>query len=69
MPLFSVLRSLAIRTFLGPKKEEEVNWYLKSEHIEKVLCQLGPQLEKIAQMIQHYVISVCLLLGFLTHCT
>lgn len=63
MPLFSVLRSLAVKTILGPKKEEEVNWYLKSEHVEKVLNQLEPQLDKVAQMIHHYVVSVCLFIA------
>ncbi|KAK4776143.1 hypothetical protein SAY87_024104 [Trapa incisa] len=57
MPLLSSLRSLAIGTIFGPQKEREVNWYLMPENHEKVLSQLTPQLGKIAEMIQHCVIS------------
>ncbi|XVF76085.1 hypothetical protein PTKIN_Ptkin13bG0237800 [Pterospermum kingtungense] len=57
MPLLSAVRSLAIGTLLGPHKERQVNWYLKRGHLEKLLNQLTPQLDKIAQIIQHYAIS------------
>lgn len=59
MPVLSSLRMLAIGTLLGHQKEKEVNWYLKPEFREKVLSQLTPQLDKIAQMIKHYAVSVC----------
>ncbi|XP_030553813.1 protein virilizer homolog [Rhodamnia argentea] len=57
MPVLSSLRMLAIGTLLGCQKEKEVNWYLKPEFREKVLSQLTPQLDKIAQMIKHYAVS------------
>ncbi|KAK8672102.1 hypothetical protein V6N13_110476 [Hibiscus sabdariffa] len=57
MPLLSALRSLAIGTLLGPHKERQVNWYLECGHLEKLFNQLTPQLDKIAQIIQHYAIS------------
>ncbi|KAF7851933.1 hypothetical protein BT93_L1645 [Corymbia citriodora subsp. variegata] len=57
MPVLSSLRMLAIGTLLGRQKEKEVNWYLKPEFREKVLSQLTPQLDKIAQMIKHYAVS------------
>ncbi|XWS66566.1 hypothetical protein CRYUN_Cryun05aG0210500 [Craigia yunnanensis] len=56
MPLLSALRSLAIGTLLGPHKERQVDWYLERGHLEKLLNQLTPQLDKIAQIIQHYAI-------------
>lgn len=59
MPLLSGLRTLAIGTLLGPPKEKHVDWYLECGHLEKLLNQLTPQLDKIAQIIQHYAISVC----------
>lgn len=59
MPVLSSLRKLAIGTILGPPKEKEVNWYLKPEFREKILSQLTPQLDMIAQMIKHYAVSVC----------
>lgn len=61
MPLLSAFRTLAIGTLLGPRKERQVNWYLEPAHLEKLLSQLMPQLDKLAQIIQHYAISVCLL--------
>lgn len=64
MPLLSALRTLSVGTLLGPQKERQVNWYLQPVHLEKLLGQLTPQLEKIAQIIQHYAISVC---DFLYH--
>ncbi|KAJ8754589.1 hypothetical protein K2173_010195 [Erythroxylum novogranatense] len=57
MPLLSALRTLAVGTLLGPQKERQINWYLESSHFEKLLGQLNPQLEKIAQIIEHYAIS------------
>ncbi|KAJ7957710.1 Embryo defective protein [Quillaja saponaria] len=57
MPLLSALRMLAVGTLLGPQKEKQVNWYLESGHIEKLLYQLAPQLDKLSQIIQHYAIS------------
>ncbi|XP_021289040.1 uncharacterized protein LOC110420160 isoform X3 [Herrania umbratica] len=57
MPLSSALRSLAIGTLLGPLKERQVNWCLERGHLEKLLNQLTPQLDKIALIIQHYAIS------------
>ncbi|XP_059462211.1 protein virilizer homolog isoform X3 [Corylus avellana] len=57
MPLLSAFRTLAIGTLLGPQKERQVNWYLEPAHLEKLLSQLMPQLDKLAQIIQHYAIS------------
>ncbi|KAL5742054.1 hypothetical protein ACOSP7_028786 [Xanthoceras sorbifolium] len=57
MPLLSALRTLAVGSLLGPQKEREVDWYLESGHLEKLLSQLRPHLDKIAQIIQHYAIS------------
>ncbi|XP_015900411.3 protein virilizer homolog isoform X2 [Ziziphus jujuba] len=57
MPLLSALRTLSIGTLLGPQKEKQINWYLQPLHLEKLLGQLTPQLEKIALVIQHYAIS------------
>lgn len=57
MPLLSAFRTLAIGTLLGPQKERQVNWYLEYAHLEKLLSQLTPQLDKLAQIIQHYAIS------------
>lgn len=50
-PTLSVLRTLAVRTLLGPKKEKEINWYLQMGLREKLLGQLKPHLGKIAQII------------------
>ncbi|KAF2323825.1 hypothetical protein GH714_042410 [Hevea brasiliensis] len=57
MPLLSALRTLAVGTLLGPQKERQVNWYLEPFHLEKLLSQLTPHLDKIAHIIQHYAIS------------
>ncbi|CAN1277690.1 Protein virilizer homolog [Linum perenne] len=57
MPLLSALRMLAAGTLLGPHKERQINWYLEPSHLEKLLNQLSPQLEKIAQIVKHYAIS------------
>ncbi|KAJ4822646.1 hypothetical protein Tsubulata_050472 [Turnera subulata] len=57
MPLLSALRTLAIGTLLGPQKERQVNWYLEPSHRGKLLSQLSPYLDKIAQIIQHYAVS------------
>ncbi|CAN4085379.1 unnamed protein product [Withania somnifera] len=50
-PLLSVLRTLALRTLLGPKKEKEINWFLQTGLREKLLGQLKPHLGKLAQII------------------
>lgn len=57
MPLLSALRKLSVGTLLGSEKERQVNWYLHPTHLEKLLSQLTPHLDKIAQIIQHYAIS------------
>lgn len=57
MPLLSALRKLAVGTLLGPQKEKQVDWYLETSHREKLLNQLTPHLDKIAQIIEHYAIS------------
>ncbi|XP_043816325.1 protein virilizer homolog isoform X2 [Manihot esculenta] len=62
MPLLSALRTLAVGTLLGPQKERQVNWYLEPSHLEKILNQLTPQLDKIAHIIQHYAISALLVI-------
>lgn len=59
MPLLSALRKLSVGTLLGSEKERQVNWYLHPTHLEKLLSQLTPHLDKIAQIILHYAISVC----------
>ncbi|XP_041028654.1 protein virilizer homolog isoform X1 [Juglans microcarpa x Juglans regia] len=56
-PLLCAFRTLAIGTLLGPRKERQVNWYLEPGHVEKLLSQLTPQLDKLAQIIQQYAIS------------
>lgn len=61
MPSLSAIRTLAIGTLLGPRKEGEVEWYLRPQHLETLLSQLTPQLDKIAQIFLHYAISVCTL--------
>ena len=60
MPMLSALRKLAVGTLLGPQKEKQVDWYLETSHREKLLNQLTPHLDKIAQIIEHYAISVCI---------
>ncbi|KAL2327346.1 hypothetical protein Fmac_020773 [Flemingia macrophylla] len=57
MPLLTARRMLAVGTILGPQKERHVNWYLESGHLEKLVGQLAPHLDKIAEIIQHYAIS------------
>lgn len=66
--MLSALRTLAVRTLLGPQKEREINWYLQAGNPEKLLSQLTPQLDKIAQIILHYATSVrviCLTVGLI----
>lgn len=60
MPLMTAARSLALGTLLGPLKEKKVNWYLEHSYIEILLGQLSPHLDKIAQVILHYAVSVCI---------
>ncbi|KAK7278744.1 hypothetical protein RJT34_23780 [Clitoria ternatea] len=57
MPLLTTRRMLAVGTILGPQKEKHVNWYLESGHLEKMVGQLAPHFDKIAEIIQHYAIS------------
>ncbi|CAL0299449.1 unnamed protein product [Lupinus luteus] len=57
MPLLSARRMLAVGTLLGPQKERQVNWYLERGHLDKLIGQLSPHVDKIAEMIQHYAIS------------
>lgn len=59
MPLLTARRMLAVGTLLGPQKERHVNWYLESVYLEKLVGQLAPHLDTIAEIIQHYAISVC----------
>lgn len=63
MPLLSARRMLAVGTLLGPQKERHVNWYLEPGHLEKLVGQLAPHLDQIAEIVQHYAISVCSLLS------
>lgn len=62
----SVLRTLAVRTLLGPKKEKEINWFLQAGFREKLLAQLNPHLSKIAQIILYCSASVCNYLSVLS---
>lgn len=50
-PTLSVLKTLAVRTLLGPKKEKEINWFLQTGLREKLLGQLKPHLGKLAEII------------------
>ncbi|KFK37974.1 hypothetical protein AALP_AA3G054100 [Arabis alpina] len=57
MPLLSGLRKLAVGTLMGPQKEKQVNWYLESGPLEKLINRLTPYLDKIAKIIQHHAVS------------
>ncbi|KAM7500791.1 hypothetical protein LguiA_025205 [Lonicera macranthoides] len=57
MPVLSALRPLAVGTLIGPEKEREIDWYLQIGHTEKLLGQLTPHLQKVAQIILHFAIS------------
>ncbi|KAI8562895.1 hypothetical protein RHMOL_Rhmol03G0070900 [Rhododendron molle] len=57
MPMLSALRTLAVGSLLGPQKEKQIGWYLQPEHLERVLSQLTPQLDKIGQIILHCAVS------------
>ncbi|KAK6942521.1 Virilizer, N-terminal, partial [Dillenia turbinata] len=57
MPLLSALRTLSVGTLLGHQKERQADWYLKSRHLDMLLGQLAPHVDKIAQIILHYAIS------------
>ncbi|XP_028185575.1 protein virilizer homolog [Glycine soja] len=57
MPLLTARRMLAVGNILGPQKEKHINWYLESGHQEKLVGQLAPHLDKIAEIIQHYAVS------------
>ncbi|KAJ0027672.1 hypothetical protein Pint_36158 [Pistacia integerrima] len=62
MPLLSALKTIAIGSLLGPQKERQVDWYLEPGHLEKLLSQLRPHLDKIAQIIHHYAISALIVI-------
>ncbi|CAN8260343.1 unnamed protein product [Cochlearia groenlandica] len=57
MPLLSGLRKLAVGTLMGPQKEKQINWYLESAPLEKLINHLAPNLDKIAKIIQHHAVS------------
>ncbi|CAK8571309.1 unnamed protein product [Lathyrus sativus] len=57
MPLLTTRRMLAVGTLLGPQKEKHVNWYLESGSLGKLISQLAPHLDKIAEIVQHHAIS------------
>ncbi|GMH23020.1 hypothetical protein Nepgr_024863 [Nepenthes gracilis] len=57
MPLLTIFRSLAAGSLLGPQKEAQINWYLQPMHVQLLVCQLRPHLDKIAQVILHYAVS------------
>ncbi|MCH87747.1 embryo defective 2016 protein, partial [Trifolium medium] len=57
MPLLTTRRLLAVGTLLGPQKERHVNWYLESGPLGKLVSQLAPHLDKIAEIVQHHAIS------------
>ncbi|XP_022842441.1 uncharacterized protein LOC111366041 isoform X1 [Olea europaea var. sylvestris] len=56
-PMLTAVRSLSVGTLLGSKKEKQINWYLLSGHPEKLVCQLSPQLVKLAEVVLHCAIS------------
>ncbi|CAA3021769.1 Hypothetical predicted protein [Olea europaea subsp. europaea] len=56
-PMLTALRSLSVGTLLGSQKEKRINWYLLSGHPEKLVCQLSPQLVKLAEVVVHCSIS------------
>lgn len=57
MPLLTTRRMLAVGTLLGPQKERHVNWYLESGPLGKLVSQLAPHVDKIAEIVQHHAIS------------
>ncbi|KFK37991.1 hypothetical protein AALP_AA3G056000 [Arabis alpina] len=57
MPLLSGLRKLAVGTLMGPQKEKQINWYLESAPLEKLINHLTPNLDKIGKIIQHHAVS------------
>ncbi|GAB2286472.1 hypothetical protein Dimus_020871 [Dionaea muscipula] len=57
MPLLTVFRSLAVASLLGLQKEKVINWYLQPLHVEVLVSQLMPHLDKIAQVILRYAVS------------
>ncbi|KAK9699314.1 hypothetical protein RND81_08G166700 [Saponaria officinalis] len=57
LPLLTAVRSLAIGSWLGSLQERKVNWYLEQPHLEVLLCQLGPHLQKIAALVLHYAVG------------
>ncbi|GAB2264035.1 hypothetical protein Droror1_Dr00026169 [Drosera rotundifolia] len=57
MPLLTASRSLALGSLLGLQKEKGINWYLQPVHVEDLVSQLMPHLEKLAQVVLHYAVS------------
>ncbi|CAI9097590.1 OLC1v1034059C1 [Oldenlandia corymbosa var. corymbosa] len=57
LPMLSIVREFAVGTFLGPRKEKQINWYLQTGRREKLLHQLIPQLQKVAEIILHCAVS------------
>ncbi|XP_027174907.1 protein virilizer homolog [Coffea eugenioides] len=57
IPMSSLLRAFAVGTLLGREKERQIDWYLQAGVSEKLLSQLTPQLDKVAQVILHCAIS------------
>lgn len=67
MPLLTPARALAVGTLLGPLEERKVNWYLEHPYVEVLLVQLSPHLDKIAQVVLHYAVSVCISLKYFVY--
>lgn len=59
MPALSTLRSMSIGIMLGNKGESYVDWYLQPDYQTLLLGRLRQQLDKIAQIVLHFSISVC----------
>ncbi|KAL9264523.1 virilizer-like protein [Drosera capensis] len=57
MPLLTASRSLAVGSLLGLQKEKGINWYLQPVHVEDLVSQLMPHLDKLAQVVLHYAVS------------
>ncbi|KAL9258898.1 virilizer-like protein [Drosera capensis] len=57
MPLLTASRSLAVGSLLGLQTERGINWYLQPVHVEDLVSQLMPHLEKLAQVVLHYAVS------------
>ncbi|KAL3536025.1 hypothetical protein ACH5RR_004486, partial [Cinchona calisaya] len=57
IPMSSVVRAFSVGTLLGPKKERQIEWYLQAGKSQKLLGQLTPLLDKVAQVILHCATS------------